>query len=97
GRNRRARGQRGVLKFCGARSGHIRSLRASDERTELYDDRILSARNVIRLRLREVEHDPRNRRIVEKQSCANSLELTAIDLQGAQLGGGKRAGKIHDD
>ena len=57
----------------------------------------MSGRNLIGLRLGEIEDDSRNRRVAEKESGAHGLERAAIDFEGAQVGGGKRAGKIDDD
>src|SRR5208282_3829351 len=66
GRDLCAHSQRGVLELWARRNRCSRSVRSSGDRAELYNDRILGTRNLIRLRLREVEHDARNRRIVEK-------------------------------
>ncbi len=65
--------------------------------SQFYNHGIPRGRDSVRLRLRQIEHDARNRRVVEKQSSANALQSAAIDFERAQLSGGERAGKIYDD
>ena len=65
--------------------------------TEFHYDGVRKSRDLIRLRLSQIEDNPSYRWIVEKKSGPYRLERTAIHSQRPQIRRRKRARKIDDD